>query len=83
MQDLGYESHNSIQLLGSLWVFTVIFYIRLFVLLPILKIISLKFQKCKPCAKKLYKTLIFGEIILISLEAYIEFLIAGYMNYLF
>ena len=40
-------------------------------------------KKFVPYYHSLVKTLFFGEIILISLEAYIEFLIAGYMNYLF
>jgi hypothetical protein len=45
--------------------------------------LSLFFDKCKKHAKDLKEQLFFGEIIMISLEAYFEFLIAGYMNYLF
>jgi hypothetical protein len=83
MQDLGYKSHNSIKLLGSLWIFSVLYYVRIFILLPIVMFLSLFFDKCKKHAKDLKEQLFFGEIIMISLQSYFEFLIAGYMNYLF
>lgn len=48
-----------------------------------MKLLALKFDACKKYSINLSKTLFFGEVILISLEAYFELLISGYMNYLF
>jgi len=77
---LGYDTHNSVQILGSLWVFSALFYLRLLILWPLIKMVSLYVKKLVPYSNKLLQELLFGEIILISLEAYFEFLIGGYMN---
>jgi len=56
------------------------FYLRLLILWPFVKMMSVYVKRFVPYSKKLLKNLLFGEIILISLEAYFEFLIGGYMN---
>ena len=56
---------------------------RLLVLLPIIKMLSLFFKRLEKYSKKLFDQLLFNEIVIISLEAYYEFLIGGYMNILF
>ena len=45
--------------------------------------LSLCCKRIRKYPQKLFEQLVFGEIIVISLEAYFEFLIGGYMNYLF
>jgi len=83
MQDLGYDSHNSVQILGSLWILSVIFFVRLILYLPMIMALSLFFKKLVPYKKSLQKRLAMGEWVKISLEAYFEFLIAGYLNILY
>jgi len=83
MQDLGYDSHNSVQILGSLWIFSVLFFVRLILYLPLIMMLSMVFKKLVPYKKSLKKKLIIGEWVSISLEAYFEFLIAGYLNILY
>ena len=80
MQDLGYDSHNSIQILGSLWILSVFYFVRLLIYLPLIIVLSRCFKKLKSYRKNLQNRLIIGEWVLISLEAYFEFLIAGYLN---
>ena len=83
MQDLGYESHNCVRNLGSIWVFTSIFYVRLIVCLPLMIYASKKFCWIEKYCQKLKEQLFFGEAIIIYLGAYYQFLIGGYMNALF
>jgi len=40
MKDLGYESHNSLRLLGSLFIFALLYYVRLLLLYPVVLSIS-------------------------------------------
>lgn len=44
MKDLGYETHNALRLLGSLFVFAVLYYLRVLIFYPIVALIS-KFYK--------------------------------------
>ena len=83
LQDLGYDTHNSVLILGSLWVFTALFFFRLFIILPLLNFMSRKFEWIAPYSKKLFHNLVWGEFILLAFEAYLEFLIGGYINVLF
>ena len=80
MQDLGYDSHNSVQILGSLWIFSVLFFVRLILYLPLIMILSQCRKSLVSYKKDLKKRLVIGEWVSISLEAYFEFLIAGYFN---
>ena len=83
MENLGYESHNAVINLGSMAIFFTLYFV---------KIIIFMFVKLyKKCAKGRYgstslynwfhKTLFFREILNIMFEGYMEFLIAGYLNY--
>ena len=76
METLGYETHNALLNLGSMSIFSFIYYIRLLILFLVLRPITC-LQEYK---KSLYKILIFGEILSISVEGYFEFLISGIMN---
>ena len=76
METLGYETHNSLLNLGSISIFSSVYYVRLLFLFLVVRNI--------PCLeeyqKRLFKLLIFGEILSISIEGYFEFLISGIMN---
>jgi hypothetical protein len=80
MKDLGYETHNSVLLLGSLGIFAmwywsrVLFYV--FILIP-LAIFSKRFLKY---AYVLKRKLFFGDLITITIEGYFEYIIAAYLN---
>ena len=66
--------------MGSLWVFSVLYFIRLIFLLPLVSVLSRCFKKLVTYKQSLEQKLIIGEWVTISLEAYLEFLIAGYLN---
>ena len=83
MQDLGYDSNNCLQLLGSLFIFAVIYFMRVIILYPFVLTLIKLFNVGKGYAKTLKNDLFYGEIIVINLEAYMELLIAGYINYSF
>jgi hypothetical protein len=80
MKDLGYESHNSLRLLGSMFIFAMFYYIKVFFLYPFLILTSRYFGVGRSLRASLKKSLFFNEIIVINLEAYLELLIAGYIN---
>ena len=63
--------------------FTALYFCKVLLLLPFIKLTSVFWKRAIPYKDKLFDKLFFGEILLISLEAYFEFLIAGYMNILF
>ena len=79
MVDLGYESHNAILNLGSVMIFIVIYILELFLYLG-LKIYNKVTGKAQKWINKLHKKLFFSEILTLFIEAYLEFLIAGYLN---
>jgi hypothetical protein len=80
MKDLGYETHNSVRLLGSLLIFKVLWLVRVFIYYPIVKLYVKITKKGGKYLKSLSDTLFYGEVIIISIESFIEFLIAGYLN---
>lgn len=79
MADLGYETHNSILNLGSICIFTSIYFAK-FGLLVLLKVIHFLTNKGESLYKSLLNQLVFGEIITIVLEAYFEILVTSYLN---
>ena len=77
MEDLGYDSHNSILLLGSIFIY-IVAYFALFILLPVIK------KALGPKSKywvKLYKIMVFNFIIAIFYECHLEMLISGFLNF--
>ena len=83
MENLGYESHNSIIVLGTLglvafyWITRVVFY--LFIAVPFV-LIS---KRGLSWTKKMKKKLFFGDLITVTTEGYFEFLISAYLNSMF
>ena len=82
MEQLGYESHNSVLNLGSLFIFIVIYYFLLLINILIFRTLSIltKNQSIKDIYEKLSSKLYFGEFIALSLDAYMEFTIAGWLT---
>ena len=76
---MGYESHNSILNLGTISILIILYFVGL-IILAVLKISLVITGKGQYFYKVLFKKLIFGFIISIFIEAYMEFLIAAYLN---
>ena len=81
MKDLGYETTNAFSNLTTI-ALTIIFYYSKVVVAIILKL-WIKLTKRRYGGKRFYKfltkSLFFNEILGVSLEAYLEFLIASYL----
>lgn len=80
MEDLGYDSHNSVLLLGSLGVFAFIYWSKVFFYIFILIPFVIFSKKGLKFAKRMKKELFFTGLISITLEGYFEYIIAAYMN---
>ena len=83
MQDLGYDSHNSLQLLGSLFIFAMIYFLRVIMYYPFVMCVIRLFNVGQGYGKSLRENLFFTEIIVINIEAFLELLISGFINYSF
>jgi hypothetical protein len=83
MQDLGYDSNNSLQLLGSLFIFAVFYFLRVILFYPFILSVSKLFKVGQDYRKTLRDQLFFNEIIVINLEAFLELIISGFINYSF
>ena len=82
MRDIGYESHSCIKNLGSLSIFTAIYFAKV-ALIAVLWIpkrfgnagMSPRFMRFY---NSLCRTAFYSEILAILLDAYFEFMISGY-----
>jgi len=79
VRDLGYGSHNSILNLGSVLVFVCFYFIEV-IFYWCIKIYWLITRKLNDFRRKLVYKLFFKEIFGLMLEAYLEFIIAGWLN---
>jgi len=77
MEDLGYETHNSVLNLGSIGLFLALYSVQLFVFLLIL----LPFFRERKITKSAKGKLMFSELLQTSFECYMELMIAGYLNF--
>ena len=80
MRDLGYEQHNAILNLGSLAIFSFLYYVKLIFYIFVLKPMVFFTGRGKRMKRSLRKSLFYSDILALSIEAYIEFLICGYLN---
>ena len=76
---MGYETHNSLLNLGTISIFILLYFLALIFLL-ILKMIILKTGKGNSIYSSIKKRLIFGLLISLLIEPYIELLISAYLN---
>jgi hypothetical protein len=80
MENLGYDTHNSVILLGSLGIFAMWYWIRVsayfFMLVPFVVLT----RKGLKAVKFMKKRLFFKDFIAITIEGYFEYIIAAYLN---
>jgi hypothetical protein len=79
IENLGYETHNSILNLGTVAVLLTFWLLEIVVML-LLKLYVFITGKGKKLFDYLYKRAFWGDIVPLTLETYLEFLIAGYLN---
>ena len=80
MEDLGYETHNAILNLGSLFIFGSLYILKV-ILYFIAKVFCFITGVQIKGLDKFGQRLFFNEVLAIVLEAYIEWIISGYLNY--
>ena len=81
MEDLGYETHNSILNLGSMWIFGIQYFLRVFIYI-ILKLVRY-FPKNRykfAFLEKWEQQMFFGELLSLCIDGYSEWVISGYLN---
>ena len=77
--EMGYETHNSLLNLGSSFLF-ILFYFMVLILLLFVKIISWKTGYGTNMYIKIKKRLIFGTLISLFMEPFMEIIISAYLN---
>ena len=77
--DLGYENHNALLNLGSLAIFTYIYFLRVILYFGLTAYVKYSSREVSYW-QRLKDSLFYGEILSILLEAYFEFLISGYLQ---
>ena len=77
MKDLGYESHNAVANLGSIFVFAVLYCFQI-ILYWLLRLFG--FKKLAKIQNYLKEKLFYSVILQLILDAYLEFLISGMLN---
>ena len=80
MANIGYDTHNFLQNVGSLQIFLLVYFLRILFTLT-LKVVNLLTGAGSELLKKQLKRIFFTDLILIFIEGYMEFLIAGYLQY--
>lgn len=80
MTDLGYKNNNSILNLGSLFLFVVLYILKILLVYPIFLLAAKLTGKGNRLLKSMQKQMFYGEIILLMIEGCMEFLISGYLN---
>jgi hypothetical protein len=83
MENLGYDTHSSVLILGSLWLFVIFYLVEVFVFLALSllkKYGTGRFAFKLKFLKKWKKKLVFHDIILLAIDGFIEWTIAGYLN---
>jgi hypothetical protein len=81
MEDLGYDSHNAIIILGTMGVILFQWILRAFIYMIMRLVYRFRqSEKLRKALKKVKRGLFFNDISIISIEGYLTFLIAGYLN---
>ena len=76
---MGYETNNALLNLGTVALGLTYYFVRVAIYLIAYGVSRMQVKE-NEVAKRFKKSLFFGEIISICVEAYIEFLISGYLN---
>ena len=77
MSDLGYDTYNPVLNLGTLMFLLGLFILKAAVIIFILFPLSTKYTRVKPFYQKQANNAFFGEFLVIFVEGFIEFMIAG------
>jgi hypothetical protein len=77
---LGYETHNSVLNLGSIGIFSFLYFVKIVLLLLPLKLFG-RFKLANTLYKKLLSFMIFSEILELNFDGYFEIMIAGILSY--
>ena len=79
-KNLGYETHNAVLNLGSIGIFSFLYYAKFLFLLAPLKLLR-RFKICDSLLKRLVSALIFSEILELNIDGYLEIIIAGVLDW--
>ena len=74
-KNLGYETHNAVLNLGSIGIFSFLYYAKFAFLLAPMKLLR-RFKYCDSLLKKLVSTMIFSEILELNFDGYLEIIIS-------
>jgi len=77
IRDIGYESFNIFLNLGTISVLCALYIIKLLLMMLVLKPLALFKPSCKDFYRKQKENLLFGEILQIFMNGYMEFLISS------
>jgi len=79
-KNLGYETHNAVLNLGSIGIFSFLYYAKFAFLLAPLKLLR-KYKLCDSLLTKLVSSMIFSEILELNFDGYLEIIIAGVLDW--
>ena len=79
-KDLGYETHNSVLNLGSIGIFSFLYFMKIGLVLLPLKLMR-KHKVANALYQKLLTFMIFSEILELNFDGYFEIMIAGILSY--
>ena len=77
---MGYETHNTVLNLGSIGIFSMLYFLKIGLLLLPLKLLR-KFKLADALYSKLFTIMIFSEILELNLGGYLEIMIAANLSY--
>ena len=78
-KDLGYDSHNAVLNLGSIGIFSFLYYAKFVILLLPMKLLN-KLKIVESLLQKLISSMIFSEILELNFDGYLEIIIAGVLD---
>ena len=79
-KDLGYETHNSVLNLGSIGIFSFLYFVKIGLLLLPLNLMR-RHKVANALYQKLLTFMIFSEILELNFDGYFEIMIAGILSY--
>ena len=80
IQNIGYENNSSLQNLGSIAIFFSIYFVKVFLFIILLMLSLILFGKRRKLVTSISQALFFTEFVSLSIDAYMELLISGFLN---
>ena len=78
--DLGYDSHKPYNLLGTLGVLTILYFVKLLLFYLIIRPLAKHFKKVNDLKVKMEEQLFYSEILILLIEGYLEFSITFFLK---